>query len=106
LWQSRGVQMIMENNSLILISEVNRRRIIPILNRVLKRIQLKLHHNTHEQLTNFILKNLPDSIIDESDRNLFYQVSKLITTDSAIDILDDQAGKRHLMKNTKQYFTA
>ncbi|KPA13215.1 hypothetical protein MHK_006599 [Candidatus Magnetomorum sp. HK-1] len=86
--------MAIENNVLISITEVSRRRIVPILNRVLTRNKFSLHVKKHEQLTQFILSKLPpDRIIDESDRNLYYHISKLIDSESAIKIIDDPGGR-------------
>ena len=90
----------MDTNVNISLSEVNQRRILPILNRVLKRNKITLHDKLHEQLTQFILSNLPsDTIIDESDRNLFFSISQLIQTDAAIEIMGKPDG---LLKSKKR----
>ena len=89
-------------NKMITIFEMNSRRIKPILNRILKLRKLSLATTKYDELLKFILSGLnPESIMDESDKILFFQITELLEKESAVDILNVSSGQTLVNKRSK-----
>ena len=80
-------------------TEMNKRRIRPILNRILKRNNLTLLSNQQDDLLSRIVSELnPEQIMDNSDKALYFQILQLMEKEPVSSLLESATGQRFSKK--------
>ena len=80
-------------------TEMNKRRIGPILNRILKRNNLTLLSDKQDELISLILSELnPEKIMDDSDKSLYFQIIQLMGKEPVSNLLESATGIRFSKK--------
>jgi hypothetical protein len=84
-------------------TEMNKRRIRPILNRILKRNNLTLLSDKQDDLLTLILSELdPEQIMDDSDKALYFQIIQLMGKEPVSSLLESATGQ-HFSKKLSNY---